>query len=205
MAIATHGRNRFRDAEQMHDAFRRVKPRAATYSAAGKRPAARGMTKRDWQSIRRQQFQREHGKSLETRYACRRCEGPVSESMQCCPWCGTSRKIHREESPFPIQCPRCGRGMKLDWSYCPWCFGPGFEVTTDREYSDKRYQGRCANPGCSRRLLMPFMRYCPWCHRKVRRKWRMPESKDVCPSCGWGVFRSFWDYCPWCGKGLNSK
>jgi serine/threonine-protein kinase len=201
-AIEFHSRKRFRDAEQMRNAFLRVKPRAIRHRAEHRPRSAGGTAKRDWQTVRRQQFQRQHGKLLETRHSCHRCEGPVSESMQACPWCGAAREVHRGETSFPARCPRCKRGLKLDWSYCPWCYGPGFEVTTTRQYSDTRYQARCSNPDCPRKLLLPFMRYCPWCRRKVRRKWKVPGSSDACPSCGWGVFRSFWDNCPWCGKRL---
>jgi hypothetical protein len=45
---------------------------------------------------------------------------------------------------------------------------------------------------------MPFMRYCPWCHRKVKRKWKIAGSAHKCPKCGWGVLRDYWKYCPWC-------
>jgi hypothetical protein len=56
-----------------------------------------------------------------------------------------------------------------------------------------------------RKVLMPFMRYCPWCRRKVRRRWKVPGSSETCDSCGWGVLKAFWDYCPWCGKALGVK
>jgi hypothetical protein len=95
--------------------------------------------------------------------------------------------------------------MKLDWRFCPWCFGAGFDVTATREYTDARYQARCTNPKCSRKLLMPFMRYCPWCRAKVRRKWKVPGSSESCPACGWGVFKAYWDYCPWCAKRLHGR
>ena len=52
--------------------------------------------------------------------------------MLACPWCGDDRKVLREETTFPAVCPRCNRGTKLDWDYCPWCYGPGFEDTSDR-------------------------------------------------------------------------
>ncbi len=204
-AVELNPRKRFKDAEQMRAAFRKAKPRALKYQAPKRRRKPGGTAKRHWQLIRRQQFQREHGKALETRFACPRCGGPVAESMHACPWCGAARTVHRDETRFPAQCPRCNRGMKLDWAYCPWCYGPGFELTTDREYSDVRYQARCANSACPRKLLMPFMRYCPWCRRKVRRKWKVPGSNQGCPACGWGVYPSFWDYCPWCGKALGRK
>ena len=56
--------------------------------------------------------------------------------------------------------------MKLDWEYCPWCYGPGFEPSSNRQFTDVRYTGRCQNAKCTRKVLMPFMRYCPWCRRK---------------------------------------
>ncbi len=202
-SMKVDSRERYRDALQMRKAFLRAKPRALRYSPAKRRRSTNGTAKRDWQAIRWQSFQREHGTALRTRHVCRRCKGPVSEAMQFCPWCGSKRSVHRDETTFPVHCPRCRRGLKLDWTYCPWCHGAGFELSTPRRYSDKRYQSRCANPACSRRLLMPFMRYCPWCHKKVRRKWKVPGSRHACASCGWGVFKSFWDYCPWCGKRLR--
>jgi len=203
-AMELNPRKRFKDAGQMLAAFRRVKRRAARRGGEKGQRKTRRAARSDWQTARRRQFQREHGKLLETRFACHRCGGPVAEPMQACPWCGAARSVHRDETLFPAQCPRCGRGMKLDWVYCPWCYGPGFEPTSAREYTDVRYVARCANPKCRRKLLMPFMRYCPWCRRKVRRKWKLPGTNDTCPSCGWGVFASFWEYCPWCGKRLRT-
>jgi tRNA A-37 threonylcarbamoyl transferase component Bud32 len=196
-------RKRFQDAGQMRAAFRRAKTLAMKHQALRGRRKTGSTARRDWQMIRRQQFQREYGAALETRFACHRCAGPVAESMRACPWCGAGRAVHPEETRMPARCPRCKRGLKLDWSYCPWCYGPGFEVSTRRQYTDVRYQARCSNSACPRKALMPFMRYCPWCHRKVRRKWKVPGKSDTCPSCGWGVYRSFWDYCPWCGKALH--
>jgi predicted RNA-binding Zn-ribbon protein involved in translation (DUF1610 family) len=51
---------------------------------------------------------------------------------------------------------------------------------------------------------MPFMRYCPWCRRKVERRWKLEGSKERCSSCGWGVDRSYWHHCPWCAKALGT-
>jgi len=204
-AMEVEPRKRFKDAEPMRAAVRRVRPRALKRGANRAVPKAASAKKHDWQTIRRKQFQQDYGRTLQTRFSCHRCGGPVAESMLACPWCGAKRAMHRDDTPFPTQCPRCGRGMKLDWSYCPWCYGPGFEPTTTRQYTDARYTARCSNPGCSRRLLMPFMRYCPWCRRKVRRAWKLPGTSDTCPACGWGVLKSFWDYCPWCGKHLQRR
>jgi hypothetical protein len=149
------------------------------------------------------QFQRKYGKSIEARYRCRHCAGPASELMQCCPWCGTNPPLDRHRSRHPAECPRCRRGVKTDWHYCPSCYGPGFEVETTRRYSDKRYSTHCQNEKC-RGPLMPFMRYCPWCRVKTKRPWTLPGSTTRCPHCRWGVDTNFWHYCPWCTKALEA-
>jgi eukaryotic-like serine/threonine-protein kinase len=66
-----------------------------------------------------------------------------------------------------------------------------------------RYEGRCGNARCLRKVLMPMMRYCPWCHRKVRRKWKIPGSDECCSGCGHGVLSTYWSWCPWCGKAIE--
>jgi serine/threonine-protein kinase len=195
---------RFADAEAMLAAFSRIKsPRRPR--ATAKRASKSSRRSADWKTIQRRQFQQEFGKRLETKFNCTVCGGPVSEPMQGCPWCGKLRLVHEGGTDFPDQCPRCNRGMKLDWKYCPWCFGPGFELSTTRQYSDKRYTGRCQNPACDRKVLMPFMRYCPWCRRKVRRKWKIPESPHTCGHCRWGVVAGYWGHCPWCAKRLGGQ
>ncbi len=205
-AMQIDPRKRFKSAVQMQAALKRAKPRALRRGARLRKRTGGGNAKGDWKTIRRRQFQKEYGAALQTRFSCPRCGGPVSEPMRACPWCGAPRSVHRDETRFPARCPRCMRGMKLDWRYCPWCYGAGFAVSANRHYSDAQYQARCSSPGCSPGLLMPFMRYCPWCRRKVRRKWKLPDDgRERCPSCGWGVVKSFWDYCPWCGKRLRGR
>ena len=61
----------------------------------------------------RKPFVEEFGKSLDARHTCNQCQGPVSEPMQCCPWCGKTRLAHEGTSTFPQQCPRCHRVVKL--------------------------------------------------------------------------------------------
>lgn len=204
-SMEVNPRKRFRDADQMLNAFRRIKSRAIRSengSSDQKKGKARKRTNRDWRTMRFRQWRKRYGQSLGVVYSCEKCNGPVTEAMQCCPWCGSDRRKFKNETRFPQCCPRCYRGMKLDWQYCPWCYGPGFEPPNDREYSDSRYVAKCSNTNCERKDLMPFMRYCPWCRRKVRRKWKLPESKDLCGSCKWGVDTEFWNYCPWCSSGL---
>ena len=196
--------SRFEDAQAMLAAFMRVKsPKGGR--AAAKRSTKSSKRSADWKTIQRRQFQQEFGKLLETVHECQACHGPVSEAMQGCPWCGKPRLAHEGTTSFPQQCPRCRRGMKLDWHYCAWCYGPGFEPTTKRQFTDVRYTGRCQNVKCTRKTLMPFMRYCPWCRRKVRQKWKIPGSKKTCRHCGWGVAAGYWGHCPWCTKRLGGE
>lgn len=195
-------KKRFRDAEQMLVQFQRIKAKAI------RNPGKAGVTSRppknrDWRTIRFGQFQNKFGKSLGVNSKCEKCHGPVSEPMKCCPWCGDSRNKNPVETKFPQCCSRCHRGMKLDWEYCPWCFGPGFEVQTTRQFSDKRYVAKCNNSKCKRKDLMPFMKYCPWCRKKVQRNWKIEGSNETCKSCQSGILKEFWNYCPWCEKGIN--
>ena len=93
------------------------------------------------------EFLRHHRTSLALNGRCRRCQGPVAASMRGCPWCGNELPKPRvKKRDFPSRCRRCGRGRKLDWRYCGWCHGPGFVRVANREYTDVRYEGRCANP-----------------------------------------------------------
>lgn len=194
---------RFADGSQMLAAYLRAKPKVIRYTSLRNRGRkTKPPTKRHWREIRQQQFLRQFGQLLEAKQKCEHCDGPVSESMKACPWCGKGRKIVHEETKFPACCPRCQRGVKLDWRYCPWCYGPGFEDVSERHYSDRRYVSRCPNSKCDRKDLMPFMHYCPWCHTKVRQAWKIEGSKDKCGKCGWGVLRDFWTHCPWCATTL---
>jgi hypothetical protein len=194
---------RYADGGQMLAAYLRAKPKVLRHGSRRRRPKKpKATTGRHWKVIRQQQFQRQFGKQLQTHFKCNRCDGPMSEFMQACPWCGTGQKAFQGETDFPACCPRCLRGTKLDWHFCPWCYGPGFEDASTRKFADRRYTARCPNTKCERRELMPFMRYCPWCHTKVQQRWKIADSKDTCRKCGWGVVRDFWSHCPWCAVEL---
>ena len=201
-ALDVKPKRRYADAAKMLAAYQRAKPKAMRLASANLRER-RAKTDRHWKEVRQRQFTRQFGKQLRTRQTCQRCRGPVSECMQACPWCGVRRRVGREESSFPMRCPRCHRGMKLDWRYCPWCYGAGFEPHSNRTYSDARYVARCRNPRCKRRDLMPFMKYCPWCRTKIKRNWKIEGSREKCPNCRWGVAGEFWSFCPWCSRKLG--
>lgn len=191
---------RFADATQMLNAFSRIKNIDKPHTK--KRNSTKSGAGRSWQTLRWQAFRREFGKQLQAKHECSKCSGPVSESMFACPWCGKARRKHTAETDFSHCCPRCNRGMKADWQYCAWCYGPGFEPETSRRLRDKRYSGKCSNRQCDRKELMPFTRYCVWCKQKVKKPWKLDGSKDRCRSCDWGVALQYWSYCPWCTKKL---
>jgi serine/threonine-protein kinase len=202
-AIEVRPEKRFKNATVMYNEFIR---RRNGHARKKQRKKGRQTGADDpglWQKVLFRQFQRKYKSALETRHECKHCSGPISEAMQACPWCGEKVAAERQETSYPAECPRCHRGSKLDWRYCAWCYGSGFEVETNRSFPDKRYTSRCSNAKCQGKL-MPFMRYCPWCRGKVKRSWNLPGTKSRCPSCDWGVDRNFWHHCPWCSKALEA-
>ena len=201
-AIQLDPKQRFDDAVQMHAAFVKAQSTARKQKRSKSTSSARRGT--SWRRLQWREFQRQFKSQLDTRHHCRRCEGPVSESMQFCPWCGFDHPSRGSESRMPSSCPRCERGVKKDWDYCAWCYGPGFVEETSRTYADKRYSTRCEHKRC-RGPLMPFMRYCPWCRKKVRRVWKLKGSRHTCNSCQWGIAHEFWNYCAWCREPVKRE
>ncbi len=201
-AIQLDPSKRYRDAVQMQADFIQSQSQARKQ----KRPKVRNGSRRgkSWRQLQWREFQRKYRKRLDTHHHCRRCEGPVAESMQACPWCGFDNPARGCDSKMPSSCPRCERGVKNDWDYCAWCYGPGFVEETARRYPDKRYSAPCANKRCDG-LLMPFMRYCPWCRTKVRRPWKLKGSRHSCRACNWGIARDFWNYCAWCREPVRRE
>ncbi len=201
-AIQLDPAKRYRDASQMLSDFERLHSGARKQKRArSKNGARRGAS---WRQMQWREFQRHFKAQLDTRHQCRNCEGPVSESMQACPWCGFDNPSRGAETRMPAHCPRCERGVKNDWDYCAWCYGPGFVEETTRRYPDKRYTARCANTRC-RGPLMPFMRYCPHCRMKVRKPWKLKGSRHSCRACGWGIARDYWNYCAWCREPVRRE
>lgn len=193
---------RYSDATQMQAAFARAQRHARRQK--GTRPRSGSRRGTFWRQLQWREFQRQFRQQLDTRHQCRRCDGPVAESMHCCPWCGFDNPARGTESRMPSSCPRCERGVKNDWDYCAWCYGPGFVAESTRSYPDKRYSARCSNRRC-RGPLMPFMRYCPWCRIKVRRRWKLSGSRRCCTACNWGIAQEFWNYCAWCREPVQRK
>jgi hypothetical protein len=201
-AIRLDPADRYRDAVQMYAAFRRVKVKAR--SSRRIRSGAKTRKRTSWRRMQWREFQLQFRNVLDTRHDCRHCQGPASESMQHCPWCGKDNPSRGCESHMPATCPRCERGVKTDWAYCAWCHGPGFEIETTRRFPDKRYVAKCPNVRC-KEPLMPFMRYCPWCRTRVKRPWKLPASSHKCRSCKWGIAADFWNYCAWCRESVKRE
>lgn len=193
---------RFRSALQMQSEFERAHSHARRQKRAKPKNGSRSGS--SWRQLQWREFQRKYRKELHSTHHCRRCEGPVAESMQACPWCGFDNPARGSDSTLPSSCPRCERGVKNDWSYCAWCYGPGFVEETSRRYPDKRYKSRCSNTRC-RGQLMPFMRYCPWCRSKVRKPWKLPGSRHTCKACKWGIAKEFWNFCAWCREPVRHE
>lgn len=205
-ALSVDHKARFADAERMRAAFNRVRPQALrpVRNARRKRITAQP-TAGGWRTLRFKEFQRRFKRILESRFTCGRCGGPVSEPMRACPWCGNKREKFFGATRFPARCPRCRRGVKSDWRFCPWCYGGAISDNQDCRYTDRRYVARCPNPSCTGQHLMAFMRYCPWCRHKVRRRWPLADLNTRCGVCGWGVATDYWDFCPWCTRRIRTK
>ena len=206
-AIQLDPKKRYRDAVAMYADFERLQSHARKQKRSRlKKNGVKNGTKRgvSWRQIQWREFQRQFRAQLDTRHQCRRCEGPVAESMQCCPWCGFDNPSRGSETRMPAHCPRCERGVKNDWDYCAWCYGPGFIEESQRSYPDKRYTAKCANERC-RGPLMPFMRYCPHCRSKVRRPWKLKGSRHSCKACNWGIAKEFWNFCAWCREPVRRE
>ncbi|MEM7432465.1 MAG: serine/threonine-protein kinase [Pseudomonadota bacterium] len=197
-AIQLDPKKRFRDAIQMRDEFARLQSNVRRQKRAKKPGKTNGQRRgSSWRQMQWREFQSQFKQALDTRHQCRHCEGPVAETMQACPWCGLDHPSRGVDSKMPSSCPRCERGVKKDWDYCAWCYGPGFVTETNRFYPDKRYTATCSNRRCAE-PLMPFMRYCPWCRTKVRKPWKIKHHRQSCNTCGWSIAGDYWKYCPWC-------
>ena len=201
-AIQLDPKHRYANAMQMQVAFERANRTARKQKRVAPKSASSGGS--SWRVQKWREFQRTFRKPLNSGHQCRRCEGPVAESMQACPWCGFDNPARGADSSLPSTCPRCERGVKNDWDYCPWCYGAGFVEESTRRYPDKRYVAKCNNQSC-RGLLIPFMRYCPWCRTKVRRPWKLEGSKHACTACKWGIAKEFWNFCAWCREPVRRE
>jgi serine/threonine-protein kinase len=193
-------RARYADGVALHraleSAFRRAEERRIARAPRRRRPPP---PPRSPLAVQGELFRRRHGAALELRYRCFRCEGPLAESMRHCPWCGTADNSFREVTRYPLVCPDCERGVRAEWTACPWCYAGRLAGNGRKPRRDPRGVRRCADRACEG-WLQPFMRYCPICKRKPRRPWSHAELRERCPRCRWPVSREFFHFCPWCGR-----
>lgn len=169
-----------------------------------KKKKGKGKKKRplDWRSYKVSLFTRQNRNKLKLSFHCYKCKHPISELMIFCPWCGTGNNSFRTNTHFPSYCDRCDHGIHNDWRYCPWCFRERFTRVSSKPSRDERYTEHCTNPKC-RQPMIKFMRYCPYCHKKVARLWKHESLKNRCPHCRWPVTKEYWDFCPWCDTKLH--
>ncbi|MHC4757819.1 MAG: protein kinase domain-containing protein [Planctomycetota bacterium] len=194
--LAVDPDKRFRNAEEMLNAMHESTPKWLMNKYKMKaRPKIRG----NWRQMRREAYIRRYQKVLFSGLRCRDCGESIDERMQICPWCGSTRNKFDSRSKFSHICHRCHKGVLPEWKYCGWCYGAGFESPSKKRSKGMRYHSECKHCGGK---LMRFMRYCPWCRRKVIHQWQVSPFPEVCGACGWPVDSSFWNHCPWCKQVL---
>jgi serine/threonine-protein kinase len=196
-AASFEPRRRYRDGIEFHRALEKGFAKAKPVRVRPRR--RRNAPQPTPLSVEAELFRRRHGMKLGMRFRCHRCDGPISEAMGHCPWCGSSENSFREITTYPLICPDCERGVRPEWTSCPWCYAGRFEGNGRAPRSDSKAERNCSAKNCGGEL-QPFMRYCPLCKTKPKRPWSHEELSDRCPSCRWPVSRSFWRYCPWCGR-----
>lgn len=195
-AIQVDARRRYRDATQMLAAYRTARRKAQRRKKAGSEAVTgRRQVVRDWRSVRLRQLRRMLAGRLSLSQQCTTCRQPVDERMHACPWCGTAPLVAEGTTTYPARCPRCERGVKLDWSWCAWCHGPKIGPLSTRRFTDRRYASACGSCGGK---LIPFSRYCPWCRLRVHTRWSLAKPARRCGSCEQPVLPAFWAHCPWC-------
>lgn len=146
-------------------------------------------------------FRKRFGRVLETHFDCHACDGPISESMRHCPWCGTTRNSFAEVTKLPLICPDCERGVRPEWSACPTCSSGRFESNGHKIPGERTAERTCRRKGCGTPIHR-FMHYCPRCKTPVSKPWKI-EGLGGCARCRW-PFVPRWRFCAWCGR-RNAK
>lgn len=142
-------------------------------------------------------FRKRFGRVFAASYDCHACDGPISESMRHCPWCGSAGNSFIEVTRFPLVCPDCERGVRPEWSACPTCSRGRFVSNGRAVPGAATAERRCTRPNCGA-PIQRFMHYCPGCKAKVDRPWKV-EGLRACARCRWPVV-SRWRFCGWCGR-----
>lgn len=189
---------RYRDGGAMLSALCHALPELVSAPAVRDGKPARRLS---WQLYRQREFEQRFGRRLGLEFKCHRCNGPISEFMTACPWCGSRSNSFHGLASFPNVCASCEHGVHDDWRYCPWCYGAGFRTVSRQASRDPRYAGRCPNPRCRETRLLPHMKHCPWCNARLR-PWRNRALPGICPGCKASVANDYWEQCAWCGRDL---
>ncbi len=191
---------RYTDGQQFSDALERafaeVEAHAQTAPRRRRKPRQPELSPL---AVSAEAFRRAHGRGLELRYHCHRCDGSISEPMAHCPWCGSAGNSFAHLTPAALVCPDCEKGVRPEWKACPWCYAGRFDGNGRRPPPDAKAVRKCSRPGCEGQLR-PFMRYCPLCKRKVKRVWSHADLPDRCPRCRWPTSHAYFRFCPWCGR-----
>jgi RNA polymerase subunit RPABC4/transcription elongation factor Spt4 len=197
-AAAFDPRRRWPDAVAFHRALERAFTQLEQRRAKKRRRRAEPAVLSPL-ALQAESFRRRFGPGLELRYRCHRCDGPIAEAMRACPWCGSTDNSFREITRYPLVCPSCERGVRAEWTECPWCHAGHFAGNGRPPRPDPSAERRCAARGCPGELRR-FMRYCPVCKRKPGRPWSHPNLPDRCSRCRGPVSHGFFRFCPWCGR-----
>ena len=194
---------RYPDAIEFHRALskaiekHRESGRSGRSAQARRRRTRRTKPEPDPFSLEAGWFRKRFGRALEAGYDCHACDGPISESMRYCPWCGSTRNSFAEVTSFPLVCPQCERGVRPEWSACPTCHAGRFEANGRAIPGERSAERRCSRKGCGAPIHR-FMHYCPGCKARVGKPWKV-EGLSGCPRCRW-PFVSRWRFCAWCGR-----
>jgi len=197
-ALQVQAPKRWPNAIAFHEALERGIQRNAQRNA---KPARKRINRRRETSpfeLETRWFRRQYGAQLDLRFDCHACGGPISEAMKHCPWCGTDDNSFREVTKHALVCPDCERGVRPEWTACPWCYAGRFQGNGRRAPPDSRAERSCRKRDCDGQLR-PYMRYCPSCKTKVVRPWTEP-GLSKCGRCRWPVAPR-WRFCAWCGRG----
>jgi eukaryotic-like serine/threonine-protein kinase len=191
---------RYADGKQFSEALERAFAEVDAHAQTAPRRRRRPRTPEPSPlAVSAEAFRRAHGRGLELRYRCHRCDGPIAEPMAHCPWCGSAGNSFAHLTNAALVCPDCEKGVRPEWKGCPWCYAGRFEGNGRRPPNDPKAVRKCSRPGCEGQLR-PFMHYCPLCKRKVKRVWSHTDLPDRCPRCRWPTSHAYFRFCPWCGR-----
>ncbi len=200
---ATHPKHsaRYRNAQELLFAYQKASPSIEKFNKqlSIHRSSLLRTDAKKVKELKFKGFLKRSQRSLHLYFECPECQGPISEHMSCCPWCGLNEISFSEHTDFPCYCDRCHHGLLDEWKYCPWCWGPGFEDASGRVSPNPRYDHTCQH--CNN-PLMQGMKYCPWCHTKQKGGTDVASLIECCQKCGGSVAQGYWENCPWCGSKL---